>query len=636
MKRSCAVQLDEASRTIDAFVATVNPTKASVLSVFNKLDIILGNTASLAGLLGQVHPSSDVREAAVACELDAARFESSVYSPKVFQHVQLATDPPLDAQASRRFKSLLRGFHRLGAHLDETQWTQVRKIRDEIDELSVKYKMALSSDTRYVRRKVTDIDSLRGLPREFIDSRTKDGEVVISTNYPDYQPAIKFAADANLRRDLFVAAQQRGFPDNVQTLEQVLQKRYEMATLLGYKSYADYATEELMVQSADRVDRFLTHLANHTADAAAQELDTLLKAKQQDDPNAQRVEAFDSSYYFEKLRSERFSVNSSEVSEYFSYATTRDGILAFASRMFGIRFERTKTRGWHPNVEVYHVYWSRKGVSAEMIGRIFLDMFPRENKYKHAAHFRIRVGIQGVQIPEAALICNFPATGPMEHSQVTTFFHEFGHLMHHVMGGQQQTYAEFSGVATERDFVEAPSQMLEEWALDEKTLQSFAIHPKTHKPIPSTLIQKMKTASAFGRRLSKRQQVFLSRLSLELHAAFSEGTKIDSTKIMLELQDKYSPFPAVPETYFQANFGHLMGYSAIYYTYLWSESFAKHMFSVFAAAPNVLDEGVATKYRDLVLSPGGTLPAEVLVFNFVEREFSLDAFLGWLNEQPTC
>jgi len=203
--------------------------------------------------------------------------------------------------------------------------------------------------------------------------------------------------------------------------------------------------------------------------------------------------------------------------------------------------------------------------------------------------------------------------------------------MHHVIGGQEKTWIEFSGVATEWDFVEAPSQMLEEWAFDVGILQHFAFD-KNSKPIPSNLVSKMKNASLFGRGIYAAQQTFYAQLSLQLH--MRDPSTISTSDLVNQIQKQYSPFPVLPNTYFQASFGHLIGYSAVYYTYMWSQAQAQHIFNQFKQNNNLLEPFTALRYRDEIIRPGGTKDAAILVFDFVQKPFSLDALHDWFNEYP--
>jgi thimet oligopeptidase len=237
-------------------------------------------------------------------------------------------------------------------------------------------------------------------------------------------------------------------------------------------------------------------------------------------------------------------------------------------------------------------------------------------------------GQAGRALPEGALVCNFPkAPSLLEHSEVVTFFHEFGHLLHHLLGGHTR-WAGVSGVRTEWDFVEAPSQMLEEWCWDAGVLQRFAKHHETGEPIPSGLVARMRAADEFGKGLRVRQQMFYAATSLRFHDRDPAG--LDTTALAGELQERYTPFRHVPETYFQESFGHLEGYSAIYYTYMWSLVIAKDLFRTFRRE-GLLNPGPALRYRRSILEPGGSRPAGELVKAFLGRDASFDAFAEWLN-----
>jgi thimet oligopeptidase len=316
------------------------------------------------------------------------------------------------------------------------------------------------------------------------------------------------------------------------------------------------------------------------------------------------------------------------VREYFSFGKVRQGVLDITSQMFGVTYRKIATPVWHASVEAYEM----DDKDGNPIGRFYFDMHPREGKYKHAAAFPIRTGVEGQQLPEAALICNFPgADDPsalMEHSDVETFFHEFGHLVHHLFGGHQR-WLGVSGFSTEWDFVEAPSQMLEEWGWDKAVLKRFAVN-KAGETIPDHLIAKMQKARDFGKGLWVRHQMFYAALSLNYYN--QDPSKIDLAAVAKAMQQEYSPFPYVRDTFFQYSFGHLDGYSAIYYTYMWSLVIAKDLFHVFEEK-GLLNPDAASRYRKYILEPGGSKDAALLVKDFLGRDYTFDAFGRWLNKQ---
>jgi thimet oligopeptidase len=297
-------------------------------------------------------------------------------------------------------------------------------------------------------------------------------------------------------------------------------------------------------------------------------------------------------------------------------------------RLFGVEFQKVDgTEVWHPDVYVYDVLQGK-----DKLGRIYLDMHPREGKYKHAAQFDLVSGVNDQQLPEGVLVCNFAnprTTTPalLEPHEVETMFHEFGHLMHTLIGGKQK-WIYFSGVATEHDFVEAPSQMLEEWVTDAKTLQLFAKHYQSGQAIPEEMVARMKKANEFGKGELARNQMFYAALSLQSHRV--DPRTIDMDKLSEKLQKKYSPFTYIPGTHFWASFGHLDGYSAMYYTYMWSLVIAKDMFSMFEKN-GLLDPATAKRYRETVLAPGGSKDAADLVKDFLGREYGFESYKKWLD-----
>jgi thimet oligopeptidase len=343
------------------------------------------------------------------------------------------------------------------------------------------------------------------------------------------------------------------------------------------------------------------------------------------------VADWEKGYYSELVRQEKYDFDSQAARPYFDFENVRQGIFDVTSRLFGVRYEQVQGLDlWDDEVTAWDIF-----DGDEQLGRFFLDMHPRDNKYGHAAQFGYRSGVEGERLPVATLVCNFPnpadsedGVALMDFGQVSTFFHEFGHLLHTMFAGHRR-WAMNSGISTEWDFVEAPSQMLEEWLYDAETLQSFAKHYQTGEPIPAELIAKIRAAEDFGKGINTAHQAFYAALSFNCYARDVES--LDTTALVQELQAEYSPFAYVDGAHFQCNFGHLGGYSAIYYTYKWSEVIAKDMFSRFAKE-GVLNEETARRYREMVLEPGGSKPAAELVEDFLERPYGFESFKQWLDK----
>ncbi len=363
---------------------------------------------------------------------------------------------------------------------------------------------------------------------------------------------------------------------------------------------------------------------------AKREFEMLMAEKRKVDPNAKVMETYENSYYSELVRRTQFDFDSTSVRPYLPYAQVKQGILDTAQKLFQLEFKQeSNAPAWDPLIETYDVFDHGK-----MIGRFYLDMHPRPGKFTHAEMVPVLDGIKGKQLPEAALVCNFPVPtasdpGLMEFGDVETFFHEFGHLMHWVLAGQQP-YAGISGITMESDFVEAPSQMLENWMHSAPVLSSFAKHYKTGEPIPASLVAKLNRAQAFGRGLWVSSQDSYTAISYDIYSQKPEGVDLD--KITKEDTEKYTPFKVLPDTYMYASFGHLAGYSSAYYTYLWDKVIAQDFYDQFDQG-NPLVGTAPMKYRKTVLEPGGSVSANDLVKDFLGRAQNTKAFQSWMGEE---
>jgi len=476
---------------------------------------------------------------------------------------------------------------------------------------------------------VSDAKRLAGLPADFIASHVADdkGVIRITTDYPDYNPFMTYAEDDELRRELYIKFRSRGDQQNEKVLHDILALRAEKASLLGFANWADYITADKMIGSGDSAAEFIEKVWKLAWPRAEQDYAELLRQLRKISPAATDVADWQKVYLEHMVKKEQYEVDAGEVRQYFPYDRVLKGLLEITSEIFDIAYvAAADATPWHASVLVYDVM--RAGAK---LGRIYLDMHPREGKYKHAAQFPLKDGVSGVQLPEGVLVCNFPqptATDPglMEHDDVVTMFHEFGHLMHHVLGGHQKWITQ-SGVATEWDFVEAPSQMFEEWAWSHETLARFARHHTTGEVIPDSLVEKMRKADKFGLGTATVQQIFYAAISLGFHRANPD--KLDQLGEVQQLQKRYTPFKYVPGTRFHASFGHLVGYSAMYYTYQWSLVIAKDLLTPFEQR-GLMAKDVTFAYRDKVLAPGGSRDAAELVRDFLGRDYDFAAYEHYL------
>jgi len=609
--------IESSARTID-----------EALDRYNQLLTAASASNALAGLMSEVHPEEAIRDAARECEQEVSRFYSDLGLDREMYDA-LAAVPVAEADAdTRRFHAhTMRDYRRAGVDKSPEIRARLKQIDEELTKLGQQFSKTISEDVRALE--ITDATRLAGLPADFIASHPPDadGVIRITTDYPDYNPFMTYADDDELRRELYIAFRSRGDQHNEGVLRDILKLRAEKASLLGFADWADYVTADKMIKTGTHAAEFIEKIWKLAAPRADEDYKELLRQLQATDPKATVVADWQKTWLENRVKKERYEVDASVVRQYFPYERVLAGLLEITSEIFDIRYEAVDDAPpWHRSVLVYDVM--RAG---ERLGRIYLDMHPREGKYKHAAQFPLKDGVRGVQLPEGVLVCNFPRPTKgdpalLEHDDVVTMFHEFGHLMHHVLGGHQRWITQ-SGVATEWDFVEAPSQMFEEWAWSYETLARFARHHETGEVIPNELVEKMRRADKFGLGTATVQQIFYAAISLGFHRA--DPDQLDQLAEVQRLQKRYTPFAFVPGTRFHASFGHLVGYSAMYYTYQWSLVIAKDLLTPFTEA-SLMATAVTFAYRDKVLVPGGSRDAAELVRDFLGREYDFAAYERFL------
>ncbi len=609
----------DAAREIEAALRTDPPADTlALLHAWDELSRQLGNVGATSSLLANVHPLEGVRTACEQAEVEVERYVTALRQDRELYDVFAAADPVgLDPVAARLLAKTLQDFRRSGVDRDDATRARLAEISARLTEVDQEFSRSIRDDVRTIR--VTP-ERLAGLPADWLAAHPAgdDGLVTVTTDYPDAVPVRMFAHDAEVRHDMTVAFLERGYPQNEPLLQEMFALREELATLVGYRDWASYDADVKMIGAGPAIPEFIDRIAAAAEEPMQRDLRLLVARYRHDEPDAATITTADSLYYEELCRQDRYDVDAQKVRTYFDFARVRQGLLDVTARLFGLRYDPVPDAPvWHEEVTAYDVV--RDG---QWIGRIYLDLHPREGKFKHAAQFTVADGLAGRQLAEGALVCNFPR-GLMEHDDVVTLFHEFGHLVHHVLAGGGE-WTRFAGVATEWDFVEAPSQMLEEWAWDADVLRTFAISGDG-EPIPADLVHRMRDADDSGKGYHARTQMFYAAMSYWFHTSRPH----DLTAAMRELQERYSPFPYIDGTHMFASFGHLSGYSSGYYTYMWSLVIAKDLFSAFDP-DNLFDPEIAGRYRDRVLAPGGTKDAAELVADFLGRPYTFDAYAAWL------
>jgi Zn-dependent oligopeptidase len=629
---ACKAAMERARTGLEAVKTAPAPRDtAATLTAYDDALAAVNDAAAQAELARKGSPDPEMRKAAEDCDRQLQAMFTAINQDRPLYEALSSLDLSGQDTTTRWWMTRdLLEFRRAGVDRDDATREKVRALADELVTIGQEFDRNIPADVRRVAFSPSD---LAGLPADYLAAHPAgpDGKIVLTTDYPDYFPVRSYAKKASTREAMWRAFMTRAAPQNIAVLERMLVKRQELARTLGYANWADYITENKMIRTGKAASDFIERITTASGDRAAKEKQLLLERKRKDVPGAKALDPWDIVYYVDRVKAERYRFDAQQARPYFEAGRVFQGVLDVSGKLFDISYRPVENAVvWHQDVRTLDViagpsFGERAGKS---LGRIYLDLHPREGKYKHAAQFTVISGQAGHRLPEGALLCNFPRPGGlMEYDDVRTLFHEFGHLVHHVLGGHTR-WAANSGVRTEWDFVEAPSQMLEEWVRDPGVLQSFAKQVKTGRSIPTKMVEQLRTALEFGKGLEVRRQMFLAATSLHLHDREAQG--IDSTALVAESMEKYWTFPYVKDTYPQTSFGHLNGYSAIYYTYMWSLVIAKDLFTPFASK-GVFDRETANRYRDRVLAMGGGKPAADLVSDFLGRPYDFKAYEAWLD-----
>lgn len=613
--RRCDAGLAQVAAQRAALEAETGP--ATLDGAFRRFDNLTLTAFTLnmdAQAVSNVHVDKPVRDAALAC---AQRVSDAVteigLSRPLYDRLSAIDATGADPEAAFYLSRTLDGYRRAGVDRDEAVRARIAELEQQITASALAFQNNINGGRLEITARP---DELEGLPADYVANHPpgEDGRVRISTDYPDLVPVMSYATSEDLRRRLFTANLNRA-PENAPILAEMLARRHEQAQSLGHADFAHLITEDKMIGSPANVRAFMAELDRAT-EAAARRDAARMAARLGSDG----VPVWSAGYVQQLLRKEDYDVDPQEVRRYFAYDNVRDGIFRLTEDLFGVSIRAWDAPVWAPGVEAYEMV-----ENGRVIGRFYLDNHPREGKYNHAAVFPIRAGIAGRALPVAALVCNFPAgdhsTGLMEHRDVETFLHEFGHLLHMMFSGQGDWIQRNPMLGLEWDFVEAPSQMLENWVWDYETLSRFAVDAEGNV-IPEALVARMNRARGFAEAYGDRRQMGYAAVSLDLHTG---APPADVAAAVQAANNRYSPSPMPDDVRLENSFGHLGGYSAIYYTYLWSKTISTDLFTAFEAE-GLRNPETARRYRMQVLAPGSSRPAADLVQGFLGRPVNLDAY----------
>ena len=590
-----------------------------------------GNALGMSGFLSYVSTDKKFRDAANDLQMQISQYMVDVATRRdVYKAIREYTDtnPRLDPVQAKLVKEMLIGFKNSGMDLNDADLEKFKALNKEKAEYIIKFDKNIQE---YKDPLAVTQEQLRGLGEDYIQklSKTDDGKYLVTLDYPDYVPFMQNADDEQARKELEFKFNRRGGQENVELLEKTLTLRREIARLLGYKNHAELRLEDRMAKNPKTVMAFLKDLQKKLKPLGKKEDKEMIAYKNsKTGKNSRTLYSWESGYWSNKFRKENLELDSEKIKEYFPSQVVIDGMLDLFGGVFGITFEPVDIPVWHPDVKAFKI---KDKASGELVAYFYMDLYPREGKYKHAACFGLVEGEEKqdgtYQIPFVAIVANLnkpsgDTPSLLKHSEVETLFHEFGHVLHNAL--TKAKYSAFSGTSVSWDFVEAPSQMLERWAWDPQVLKKISKHYQTGEALPDDLIKRMIAAKNFGAGGMYLRQDFFAQYDMTLHTA---DTTPDTTKLYFELTKKIRGLPLTKGTIPQASFGHIMGgYDAGYYGYLWSEVIAEDFFGEFKKN-GIFNPETGLKFRREILEKGGTLDEEKMVENFLGRPADNKPFL---------
>jgi thimet oligopeptidase len=588
------------------------------------------------GLIKETSTDAKLRDAATEALKTLEEWSVGIdYREDIYKALKAYADkkPKLKGEDAKLLAETMRDYRRAGLDLPKPQRDEVEKLRKELTRLATDFESNVTKAEKAV--KFTQAE-LEGVPESFLAQiKTGTNECTVQANITwHYLSVMENARREETRKKLLIEHDNLARAENIPLLEKILSLRDDIARKLGYKTWADYQIEVKMAGNAATAIDFLEKLKTGLQPKFDAELAEFrrLKIKETGDANAQ-IQIWDWRYFSNQLKKEKYNVDAEQLRVYFPYQRVLDGMFNIYQTIFGLKFERVEPPyKWIGDLQLYAVSDSKTG---EPLGLFYLDMFPRDGKYNHFAHFRLIEGkLQAsgkYQRPTVALICNFPAPTKdtpslLSHSDIETIFHEFGHAMHSMM--TRAKYGRFSGTSVPGDFVEAPSQMLENWVWDKNVLDSFAgDYRDPSKKIPADILAKLKEAKLATEGTRYRRQLSFGLTDLMLHTQIHDSNAAEalplSNKVLSEVF-----LPMAPDTAFVAYFGHLMGYDAGYYGYAWADAIAADMATVFEKAPNgYYDQAAGRRLRVEIYEPGNSRDVNESIEKFLGRKRSLDPFL---------
>ncbi|MEX1038764.1 MAG: M3 family metallopeptidase [Acidimicrobiia bacterium] len=629
--------ISEARAVLDEAVSPKEErTFSNTLMPVDRVGDILSHAFARYAFMGYVHPEAEVRKAGNDAQEKLNTFGVEMIfrddlNTAVKEYAETAEASSLEGEKARFLEFLLRDLRRAGHELDPETRASVKEKTQRLVELGVRFQNNIDEWSDHI---LVSEDELEGLPKSFAESLETDektGKLKVTLDYPHILPFTENAKRRDLREELSHKFNTQAVEANRPILEEAIRIRDEIANDFGLPSWAHYQLEERMAKTPEAIFDFYESLLpplSEQGKADVGEMAELLKEEAGDDT----VQVWDWRYYDTLQRKTDYGVDPFEVAAYFPLDSVLNGMFELVQETFGLTFqEEDASDAWHPDVRLFSMSDSATG---EHLAHFYLDLFPREGKFGHAAEFPLimsrRLEDGSYQNPICAMVANFTkptksAPSLLQHSEVETLFHEFGHVLHQNLGRTET--ARFSGTNVERDFVEAPSQIMQHWVWRAEVLKKFARHHETGDPIPDSLVDKLVEARQLNIAVHQLRQLQFGWLDQEIHKPGPSKDLVQALKDAAAI----SLLPHPEGTFSLSSFGHLMGgYDAAYYGYMWSEVYGDDMFSVFEEKGATNPE-VGMAYRREVLERGGSVDADEMLRKFLGREPDNKAFLNKLG-----
>ncbi|HOK60844.1 MAG: M3 family metallopeptidase [Tenuifilum sp.] len=634
-----------ARHEIDAIVNnTEEPTFENTIEALDHSGKLLADVSNILFNLNEAETDSVLQQIVIEASPKLTDFSNDInLNPELFKRVKAVWEKrdslKLTPEQMMLVDKTYKGFVRNGANLSEADKEKYRAISRELSELTVKFNQNVLAETNSYKLHITNEADLAGLPQSLIDAAAYTAKQkglegwVITLDYPMYGPFMKYADNRELRKQLYMAYGNRCFKgneyDNQKIAQRIANLRLELANLLGYPNFATFVLENRMAETPERVNQFLDQLVAASLPAAREEVKEVEEFARQQGFKG-KLERWDWSYYSEKLKNAKYSYNEEELKPYFQLEKVIDGVFLLANKLYGLTFlPNGKIPVYHPDVKAYEVYDG----SGRFMSVLYLDFFPREGKSGGAwmTSFRSQYRENGKDIrPIVSIVTNFTKPTDKQPSLLTfyefsTFLHEFGHALHGML--TDCNYSSLSGTSVYRDFVELPSQIMENFAVEKEYLDLFAVHYQTGEKIPQELVQKIIDSRNFQAGYFSLRQLGFGILDMAWHTITKPVTE-DVDSFEKKILNPLDVLPPVKGTNMSVTFGHIFegGYAAGYYGYKWAEVLDADAFELFKEK-GIFNREVAQSFRENILSRGGSEHPMTLYKRFRGQEPTIDALL---------